>query len=180
MGTNEKKGKGTRKQSHLYEEEKKRIAEEERLRQEKLKLEAEKQRQEQEERRKEEEQMRLLKEEEEAAAAARIKVEQEAEAQVEEQEEGEVLEPLIQQSDEKAAETKSDEQKPLRIDTAAPSEPLPKRRPGRLDLSTVDKPNIPAPLPSALATALGRVPYPEGVQSPKIELNVNAKDGKFR
>ncbi|KAJ3791602.1 hypothetical protein GGU11DRAFT_828778, partial [Lentinula aff. detonsa] len=112
------------------EEEKKRIAEEERLREEKLKLEAEKQRREQEERRKEEEQMRLLKEEEEAAAAAKIKVEQEAEAQVEEQEEGEVLEPLIQQSDEKAAETNPDEQKPLRIDTAAPSEPLPKRRPG--------------------------------------------------
>ncbi|KAJ3737527.1 hypothetical protein DFJ43DRAFT_1148650 [Lentinula guzmanii] len=167
------------------EEKKERIAEEERLREEKLKLEAEKQRQEQEERRKEEEQMRLLKEEKEAAAAAKMKIEQEAEAQVEEQEEGEVLEPLIQQSDEKAAETKSEEQKPLRIDTAAPSEPLPKRRPGRLDLSTVDKPNIPAPLPSALATArviddLGRVPYPEGVQSPKVELNVNAKDGKFR
>ncbi|KAJ3997784.1 hypothetical protein F5050DRAFT_1690116, partial [Lentinula boryana] len=169
------------------EEEKARIAEEERLREEKLKSEAEKQRQEEEERRKEEEEARLLKEEEEAAAAAKMKAEQEtqAKAQVEEQEEGEVLEPSLQQSDEKAAETKSEEQKPLRINTAAPSEPLPKRRPGRLDLSTVDKPNIPAPLPSALATArviddLGRVPYPEGVQSPKIELNVNAKDGKFR
>ncbi|KAK7472405.1 hypothetical protein VKT23_000519 [Stygiomarasmius scandens] len=45
--------------------------------------------------------------------------------------------------------------------------------------------NVPAPLPSALATAriiddLGRVPYPEGVKSPSVELNANAKDGKFR
>ncbi|SJK97983.1 uncharacterized protein ARMOST_01239 [Armillaria ostoyae] len=42
-----------------------------------------------------------------------------------------------------------------------------------------------APLPSALATAriiddLGRIPYPEGIKSPRVELNINAKDGKFR
>lgn len=54
-----------------------------------------------------------------------------------------------------------------------------------LDLSYASKPNIPTPLPPALATAriiedLGRVPYPDGVRSPKVELNVNAKDGKFR
>ncbi|KAK0454504.1 eukaryotic translation initiation factor 4G1, eIF4E-binding domain-containing protein, partial [Armillaria borealis] len=41
------------------------------------------------------------------------------------------------------------------------------------------------PLPSALATAciiddLGRVPYPEGIKSPRVELNINAEDGKFR
>ncbi|KAJ7188713.1 armadillo-type protein [Mycena filopes] len=47
-----------------------------------------------------------------------------------------------------------------------------------------DKTNIPAVLPSALATAriiddLSRIPYPENIQSPKVELNVNAKDGKF-
>ncbi|KAJ3830811.1 eukaryotic translation initiation factor 4G1, eIF4E-binding domain-containing protein, partial [Lentinula raphanica] len=52
-------------------------------------------------------------------------------------------------------------------------------------LSTVaNRPNIPAPLPSALATArviddIGRVPYPVGVQSPKVELNANAKDSKY-
>ncbi|KAJ7270036.1 armadillo-type protein [Mycena haematopus] len=75
---------------------------------------------------------------------------------------------------------------PLRIDTAA-SAPVefPRRRPGPLDLSTTFKPNIPAALPSALATAriiddLSRVPYPDNIQSPKIELNINAKDGKFR
>ncbi|KAL0578928.1 hypothetical protein V5O48_003076 [Marasmius crinis-equi] len=45
--------------------------------------------------------------------------------------------------------------------------------------------NGPQPLPSALSTArmiddLGRVTYPEGVMSPKVELNVNAQSGKFR
>ncbi|KAJ4483536.1 hypothetical protein J3R30DRAFT_1795633 [Lentinula aciculospora] len=163
------------------EEEKARIAEEERIREEKLILEAEeKQRQEEEAtKKKEEEQARLLKEEEEAAAA-KIKAEQESQ----EQEEGEVLED-DKPSKDQVAESKAEEKKNLRIDTAS-SEPLTKRRPGPLDLSIVaGKTNIPAPLPSALATAriiddLGRVPYPEGVQSPKVELNVNVKDGKFR
>jgi translation initiation factor 4G len=62
---------------------------------------------------------------------------------------------------------------------------FPRRRPGPLDLSSPVKPNIPAALPSALATArfiddLSRVPYPENIQSPEVELNINAKDGKFR
>ena len=40
------------------------------------------------------------------------------------------------------------------------------------------------PLPSALATAriindIGRIAYPDGIRSPKGELNANAKDGKF-
>ncbi|KAF8891812.1 hypothetical protein BD779DRAFT_1670764 [Infundibulicybe gibba] len=48
-----------------------------------------------------------------------------------------------------------------------------------------DKGVISPALPSALATArhiddLKNVAYPEGIQSPKVELNVNAKDGKFR
>ncbi|KAH9047388.1 eukaryotic translation initiation factor 4G1-domain-containing protein [Lactarius hengduanensis] len=43
----------------------------------------------------------------------------------------------------------------------------------------------PRALPSALATArhiedLNRITYPEGIKSPKVELNVNAQDGKFR
>jgi len=62
---------------------------------------------------------------------------------------------------------------------------LPKKQPGHLDLSSASKDNIPAGLPSALATVrviddFGAIPYPEGVMSPKLELNVNAKDGKFR
>ncbi|PBK74048.1 hypothetical protein ARMSODRAFT_1081035 [Armillaria solidipes] len=71
----------------------------------------------------------------------------------------------------------------LRINTTSPPSELPRCRLGPLDLSTTEA-NIPAPLPSALATAriiddLGRVPYPEGIKSPRVELNINAKDGKF-
>ncbi|KZT72244.1 eukaryotic initiation factor 4f subunit eIF4g, eIF4e-binding domain-containing protein [Daedalea quercina L-15889] len=74
----------------------------------------------------------------------------------------------------------------LRIDTAvaAPDAPR-KRHPGPLDLSSTRNQPISQPLPSALATAriiedLGSVSYPEGIKSPKVELNVNAKHGKFR
>ena len=40
-------------------------------------------------------------------------------------------------------------------------------------------------LPSALATArhiedINHITYPEGIKRPKIELNVNAQNGKFR
>ncbi|KAK0486265.1 hypothetical protein IW261DRAFT_1359113, partial [Armillaria novae-zelandiae] len=80
---------------------------------------------------------------------------------------------------ENSATSKDQEkEKDLRINTTSP-----RRRPGPFDLSTT-KANIPPPVPSALATAriiddLGRVPYPEGIKSPRIELNINAKDGKF-
>ncbi|EIM91293.1 ARM repeat-containing protein [Stereum hirsutum FP-91666 SS1] len=45
--------------------------------------------------------------------------------------------------------------------------------------------NIPQPLPSALATAriiedLHEISYPEGIKSPKVELNASAAKGKFR
>lgn len=73
----------------------------------------------------------------------------------------------------------------LRINTGSATfvEPL-RRRPGPLDLSNTKSVLSPS-LPSALATArhiddLGRIPYPEGILSPKPELNTNAKDGKFR
>ncbi|KAF5391173.1 hypothetical protein D9757_002991 [Collybiopsis confluens] len=72
--------------------------------------------------------------------------------------------------------------------TVIPHSPHPaplvtKRRPDRLDLLVVK--NFPSPLPLALTTAriiddLGSVPYPEGIKSPRMELNVNGKDGKFR
>ena len=73
---------------------------------------------------------------------------------------------------------------PLRIDTALTTSDG-KRRPGRLDLSGTKIQAIPSALPSALATAriiedIGSIQYPEGVKSPKPELNVNAKQGKFR
>jgi translation initiation factor 4G len=62
---------------------------------------------------------------------------------------------------------------------------LPKTKPGCLDLLSAPKGNIPAGLPSALTTDciindLGVIPCPEGIMSLKLELNVNAKDGKFR
>ncbi|TFY73543.1 hypothetical protein EWM64_g10469, partial [Hericium alpestre] len=57
-----------------------------------------------------------------------------------------------------------------------------KKRPEGLDGTSV---TVSAPPPSALSTAriiedLGRVQYPEGIKSPKVELNVNAPAGKFR
>ncbi|OJA15320.1 hypothetical protein AZE42_12803 [Rhizopogon vesiculosus] len=64
-----------------------------------------------------------------------------------------------------------------------PSE-LPRRRPGPLDLASVKR-DISVPPPSALLTArvienLSEVEYPEGIKSPRAELNANAKDGRFR
>ncbi|KAF9031242.1 hypothetical protein BDZ89DRAFT_1101175 [Hymenopellis radicata] len=165
------------------EEEDKRKAEEE--------AEKERVRKEEEEKAKEQERLRLEAEDKEKARlaeeeATKAKAAAEAAATPKEEptppaastpepEEGEVIE--------LAKDSKLD-RKDLRIDTAAPSE-LPRRRPGPLDLSSAQRSNIPAPLPSALATAriindLGSVPYPEGVKSPSVELNIGAKDNKFR
>ncbi|OAX34390.1 hypothetical protein K503DRAFT_868950 [Rhizopogon vinicolor AM-OR11-026] len=65
-----------------------------------------------------------------------------------------------------------------------PSSELPRRCPGPLDLASVKR-DISVPPPSALFTAcfienLSEVEYPEGIKSPKAELNANAKDGRFR
>jgi translation initiation factor 4G len=53
-----------------------------------------------------------------------------------------------------------------------------------LDITSNTKKASPS-FPSACASArviddLGSVPYPEGISSPKVELNINAKNGKFR
>ncbi|KAF7297932.1 MI domain-containing protein [Mycena chlorophos] len=193
------------------DEEKKRLEAEERKRKEeqeakakaeaeaKAKAEAEEKARKEKERKEEEEKQRLKAEEEAkvkkeaeekaaaeaaaAAAAAPATLTEEPET-VSEVEEGEVQEVEAPPADkEDAGEATPVKDLPLRIDTT----PLghERRRPGRLDLSGTLKSNVPAPLPSALATAriiddLSRVPYPENIQSPKIELNVNAKDGKFR
>ncbi|KAJ7120686.1 eukaryotic translation initiation factor 4G1, eIF4E-binding domain-containing protein [Mycena crocata] len=61
-----------------------------------------------------------------------------------------------------------------------------RRRPRPLDLtSPPSKPNIPAAFGSALATArfiddLSRVPYPENIQRPNVDLVAGANDKKFR
>ncbi|KZP10341.1 hypothetical protein FIBSPDRAFT_899780 [Athelia psychrophila] len=70
------------------------------------------------------------------------------------------------------------------INTAGPSQEARKPRPGPLDLSYGKTPITPG-LSSALATAriiedIKKMEYPEGIMSPKLELNVNAKDGKFK
>ncbi|KAF7971534.1 hypothetical protein HWV62_20840 [Athelia sp. TMB] len=71
----------------------------------------------------------------------------------------------------------------LSINTG-PSPEARKQRPGPLAFS-YGKKDSPPSFPSALATAriiedIGQVAYPKGIQSPKIELNVNAKDSKFK
>ncbi len=100
-------------------------------------------------------------------------------------EEGEVIEETSS-ADANATATSKDKakEKDLRISITSPPSKLPRHRLSPLNLSTT-KANIPPPLPSVLATAriiddLGRVPYPEGIKRPRVELNINAKDGKFR
>jgi translation initiation factor 4G len=81
---------------------------------------------------------------------------------------------------------KSVEKEPLRIDTTLPQSPEhQRRRPGPLNLQTTINSTIAPPLPSALATArhiedINRITYPQGIKSPKLELNVNTQKGKFR
>ncbi|KZP05638.1 hypothetical protein FIBSPDRAFT_1053990 [Athelia psychrophila] len=116
------------------------------------------------------------KEEEAVAAAAAVTAAATA-ATAKEKEEGEVAE--------SPSELISDKRKSgLSINTAGPSQEARKPRPGSLDLSYGKTPITPG-LPSALATAriiedIEKMEYPEGIMSPKLELNVNAKDGKFK
>jgi translation initiation factor 4G len=74
----------------------------------------------------------------------------------------------------------------LRIDTSSmpPPSEIPRRRPGPLDINAAKR-DMSAPPLSALATArnierLQDIEYPEGVRSPREDLNKDAKDGKFR
>ena len=74
-----------------------------------------------------------------------------------------------------------EEQETSRIITS----PLPdfKKRPGPLDPSDTKKASPSPPYVRAAARViedLGSVPYPKGISSPKTELNINAKNGKFR
>ncbi|KAI0776258.1 hypothetical protein BD413DRAFT_470231 [Trametes elegans] len=161
------------------EEEKQRKEEEEKARQREAE---EKQRQEREaeERTRKEEEDRKRKEEEARAAQEKAS----SEPKPEPSEEGEVQEAEQDEAAKEEAKDKVSDKAPLRIDTSLTSTDG-KRRPGRLDLSSTKSNGIPAPLPSALATAriiedIGSIEYPEGIKSPKPELNVNAKQGKFR
>lgn len=195
------------------EEERRKKEEEERVEKERIRKEEERARKEEEERtrkeeeriRKEEEAKKAAEEEEKrrrereeeerkAADAEKLRLAKEAEerrikeeeekiaarlAEAQKQEEGEIIEsPIAEEPPQEAREILS-RKEALKIDTS-----ITKTRPGPLDLSGATK-NIPAALPSALATArviedLDHISYPEGISSPKPELNANSKKGKFR
>ncbi|TDL22991.1 hypothetical protein BD410DRAFT_769393 [Rickenella mellea] len=173
------------------EEEERRKAEEEKERIRKEEEEKEKARlklEEEEKKRKEEEELAAV-----AAKAAAVKPDVEI-----------VKETGLEQvkEDGELPEEKKDETPaapPISTAPSAPAASLPtpvptpttethhKRRPvpGPINIPSANRPGLPPSLPSALATArhiqdLGQIAYPEGVQSPKLELNANAKDGKFR
>ncbi|KAI0696675.1 hypothetical protein C8T65DRAFT_583280 [Cerioporus squamosus] len=184
----EEKAKREEEEKRQKEEAERRQKEEEERRQ-REEEEERKRKAEEEERLRKEAEEKARKEEEERAAKEAEQAQAKAEEAKAEPEEGEVQESeqAVEAADEAAKEEAKDtvsDKAPLRIDTAlTPSEG--KRRPGRLDLSSTKNPAIPAPLPSALATAriiedIGSIQYPEGFKSPKPELNVNAKQGKFR
>ncbi|EKM53380.1 uncharacterized protein PHACADRAFT_259721 [Phanerochaete carnosa HHB-10118-sp] len=166
-------------------EEKVRKEAEEKVRKERE--EAERRQKEEEERAKreaEEQERARIEAEEKAAAEAQAAKKAEAapepepaEPKSQEVEEGELEEQ--DQKDDAEARDKVPEKPPLRLDTT-----LDKKRPGPLDLSGTKGP-IQSALPSALATAriiedISEISYPEGIMSPKVELNMNAKQGKFR
>ncbi|CCM03917.1 uncharacterized protein FIBRA_06068 [Fibroporia radiculosa] len=181
---------------------KQRIEEEERVRKQKVEEEArlkkeeeERIQKEEEERARKEEEERIAREEAEKAEKAKAALEEleESEPQQAEAEEGEVeepdeIQPALPETPEVTDDSKekSVEKNSLRIDTAVSVPDLQRRRhPGPLDLSSAKSQPVPQPLPSALATArviedINSVSYPEGIRSPKVELNVNARHGKFR
>ncbi|KAL6305170.1 hypothetical protein BKA93DRAFT_780253 [Sparassis latifolia] len=182
------------------EEEEKKRAKEESERVKKEENERAKKKEEDRIRREEEEKERAKKEEEERAVREAEEKAKQAEASVEqpsaEAEDGEVEEKEetkeetreseeLDEATQEEAKDKVLNKNILRIDTAVPNPEIPRKRPGPLDLSSTRSQSIPQPLPSALATArviedLGTIAYPEGIKSPKVELNVNAKHGKFR
>ncbi|KAI6119120.1 eukaryotic translation initiation factor 4G1-domain-containing protein, partial [Pisolithus croceorrhizus] len=89
---------------------------------------------------------------------------------------GEVLEPQING----ASDLSQSQKESSRIDTSK----FVRRQPSPTDINAA-KEDISAPPLSALLTArkinrLDEVEYPEGIRSPKADLNENAKDGKFR
>ncbi|KIJ65955.1 hypothetical protein HYDPIDRAFT_151661 [Hydnomerulius pinastri MD-312] len=185
------------------EKERLRLEEEERKRKEEEALAEEERKKEQEEKERaeraaEEQRQKEALEQEEAqleAEEAQDTVETPVETPVEESQEpedgevienGETSEPHVNGNGDTASKPVKTLKEALRIDTSSmpPPSELPRRRPGPLDLNAAKKDNS-APPPSALMTAkhierLEDVPYPEGVMSPREDLNKDAKDGKFR
>ena len=174
-----------RKKEEEEEAERERIRQEESIRKEeearKAAEEERKRKEEEEEERKaaEAEKLRLAKEAEERRVREEEKRVTAKLAEEQKPEDGEIVEsPTLEESPKEVREVFS-KKEGLKIDTS-----ITKTRPGPLDLSGATK-NVVAAPPSALATAriiedLGHVSYPDGVTSPKPELNVNSKKGKFR
>lgn len=199
----ERKKKEEEEKERLRKEEEERRRKEEEEERKRKEEEMRKQKEEEERRRKEEEEERARKEEEEKE---KLKKEEEERARKEEEErkikEEERLRKEEEEKEKERAKAKEEEKlksAPLEIRsrkegsspgiTDVPLSTSPeshKKRPipGPLDLSSTHKP-VASPLPSALATArhiqdINTIQYPGDIKSPKPELNVNAKDGKFR
>ncbi|KAF8633421.1 hypothetical protein AX17_004592 [Amanita inopinata Kibby_2008] len=158
------------------EEERKRKEEEEE--QERIRLAEEKAREEEQCKREEEERKRARRQEEEEAAKAKAVAEAEAVSKMEKSKmtEGEITqEPEEGEISSMKEEPKERSKEGLRIDTVLSE----KRRPGPLDLTHSRQPSSPLTLARHIED-LGSVTYPEGIMSPKPELNAGAKEGKFR
>jgi len=187
------------------EEEKERLRREEEERKHRERKEKEKHEEQERMRKEEEEKERLRKEEEEkrrkeeeAAKEMARKAEEAAKAKAEEEERLRKETEKREREEEKEKENEKEKEQVVELvgspapsliaipKPSLPEQPKLKRPiPGPLDLSATSKPGLPPSLPSALATAraidnLDKVQYPEGVMSPKPELNAGAANGKFR
>ncbi|KAF6760217.1 hypothetical protein DFP72DRAFT_883540 [Ephemerocybe angulata] len=183
-----KKQKEEEERKVKEEEERKKKEEEEREQARKDAEEKERVLKAEEERKKQEEEERKKKEEEEKVRLRTSKLrkeEEERQRKLKEEEEQRTKEERKVKVAEVNGETQtSDVKKSLRIDTATPTSnaaDLGKRpRPGPLDLTAAKTSRQ-----SSLSTArnivdINGVKYPEGISSPRPELNENAKPGHFR
>ncbi|KAF8622721.1 hypothetical protein AX15_006812 [Amanita polypyramis BW_CC] len=174
-----------RKEEEQREREHQRREEEERKRKEEenRRVTEEKAREEEDRRKEEEEQERIRKQkEEEAKAATEPPAVAESEGESNPEEAGIVEGELTQEPEDGELPLSKDDLKErsresLRINTALSISE--RRRPGPLDLTHSRQPSSPLTLARPLDD-LGSVTYPEGIMSPKPELNAGAKEGKFR
>jgi hypothetical protein len=119
----------------------------------------------------------------EAKAATEAASKNQMDGEVTENQEESVWETLPDIKKQGEAKPRDNLQRNTSSGSVAPVDLL-RKRPGPLDLSSASKYIFPS-LPSALATAriiddIGQITYPEGIKSPKVELNINAKGGKFK
>lgn len=151
------------------------------------------QREEQERLRKEEEERERLRKEAEEKERERLSLEEAERVRKEEEDKAVAREESEKKKDQDMSYAGSPAPSlitpslPSRSFSSQASEPSKSKRPvpGPLDLSATSKPGLPPSLPSALATAraidnLDRIQYPNGILSPKPELNAGASNGKFR